>query len=105
MPTDKDEGFIINEEAVKKWDGKILQKQLVKLFNGYNLHAVIKSGRVIGVVKDFNITPLKSAVQPLVMHYLPTRFQYLYLRFTQKMRHLYCLLFKNSSASFMQINL
>ena len=36
------------------------------------------------MVKDFNITPLKSAVQPLVMHYFPQRFQYLYIRFNQK---------------------
>jgi putative ABC transport system permease protein len=38
---------------------------------------------VIGVVKNFNITPLRSAVQPLVMHYLDSRFQYLYVRFNQ----------------------
>jgi putative ABC transport system permease protein len=44
---------------------------------------VIKEGRVIGVVKDFNITPLRSAVQPLVMHYRVPGFQYLYLRLNQ----------------------
>jgi putative ABC transport system permease protein len=44
---------------------------------------VLKKGRVLGVVENFNINPLKSAVQPLVMHYLPLRFQYLFVRFNQ----------------------
>src|SRR5437773_836912 len=44
---------------------------------------VLKKGRVLGVVVNFNINPLKSAVQPLVMHYSPLRFQYLYVRFNQ----------------------
>ncbi len=43
---------------------------------------VLKTGEVIGLVRDFNITPLKS-VQPLVMHYMPQRFQYMYIRFNQ----------------------
>ncbi|MEJ7829509.1 MAG: FtsX-like permease family protein, partial [Segetibacter sp.] len=34
----------------------------------------------IGVVEDFNITPLMTTVQPLVMHILPRRYQYLYVR-------------------------
>ena len=34
-------------------------------------------------MQDFNITPLKTAVQPLVMHIQPIRFQYLYIRFDQ----------------------
>jgi putative ABC transport system permease protein len=84
MPTDKVEGFIINEEAVKKMGWKNPAEAVGKTIQWVQPDAVIKSGKVIGVVKDFNITPLRSAVQPLVMHYLPTRFQYLYIRFTQK---------------------
>jgi putative ABC transport system permease protein len=35
------------------------------------------------VVQDFNITPLKSQVQPLVIHYVAGRLQYLFIRFNQ----------------------
>ena len=84
MPTDKTGGFIINEEAVKKMGWKNPAEAVGKAIQWVQPAAVIKSGKVIGVVKDFNITPLRSAVQPLVMHYLPTRFQYLYIRFNQK---------------------
>ena len=37
----------------------------------------------MGVVENFNISPLKSAVQPLVMHHSLLRMQYLYVRFNQ----------------------
>ena len=84
VTTDKAEGFIINESAVKKMGWKNASEAVGKTFQWVQPTAVLKKGQVIGVVKDFNITPLKSAVQPLVMHYFPNRFQYLYVRFNQK---------------------
>jgi putative ABC transport system permease protein len=84
MPTDKTEGFIINEEAVKKFGWKNSAEAVGKTIQWVQPNTVLKTGKVIGVVKDFNITPLKSAVQPLVMHYFPERFHYLYIRFNQK---------------------
>jgi len=83
MPTDKSTGFIINEEAVKKFGWENAEAAIGKTIQWVQPNAVLKAGKVIGVVKDFNITPLKSAVQPLVMHYMPQRFQYLYVRFNQ----------------------
>ena len=83
MPTDKAEGFVINEEAVKKMGWQDPAAAIGKTIQWVNPGTIIKSGKVIGVVKDFNITPLRSAVEPLVMHYLPQRFQYLYVRFSQ----------------------
>jgi putative ABC transport system permease protein len=83
MATDKSEGFIINEVAVKKFGWGDPAHAINKTIQWVQPNVVLKSGRVIGVVKDFNITPLKSAVQPLVMHYFPQRFQYLYVRFNQ----------------------
>ncbi len=83
MPTDKTEGFIINEEAAKTFGWQNAAQAIGKTIQWVNPNTIIKSGKVIGVVKDFNITPLKSTVQPLVMHYLPQRFQYLYIRFNQ----------------------
>jgi putative ABC transport system permease protein len=83
MPTDKTEGFILNEEAVQKFGWSNAAQAIDKTVQWVQPNAVLKSGKVIGVVKNFNITPLKSAVQPLVMHYLLQRFQYLYIRFHQ----------------------
>jgi len=81
--TDKTEGFILNEEAVKKAGWQSPAEAIGKKFQWVKPDAVLKSGKVIGVVQNFNITPLKAAVQPLVMHYSPIRFQYLYVRFNQ----------------------
>jgi putative ABC transport system permease protein len=82
-PTDKTGGFILNQEAVKKMGWKNEAEAIGKTFQWVQPNVVLKSGKVIGVVQDFNITPLKSAMQPLVMHYFPQRFQYLYIRFNQ----------------------
>ena len=82
-PTDRTEGFILNEEAVKKSGWKSPADAIGKTFQWVLPNAVLKSGKVVGVVQDFNITPLKTAVQPLVMHILPIRFQYVYVRFDQ----------------------
>lgn len=77
------EGFIINEEAVKKFGWQTPNDAIGKTVQWALPTEVLKKGRVIGVVKDFNITPLRTAVQPLVMHILPNRLHYLYLRVTQ----------------------
>ncbi|MEO7802753.1 MAG: FtsX-like permease family protein, partial [Ginsengibacter sp.] len=78
--TDESEGFIINREAVKQLGWQTPKKAIGKSFQWVMPDAVLKSGKIIGVVEDFNITPLKAAVQPLVMHILPRRFQYVYVR-------------------------
>jgi len=82
-PTDRTEGFILNEEAVKKMGWRSAAEAIGKTFQWVQPNVILKSGKVIGVVQDFNITPLKSAVQPLVMHIYPLRSQYLYIRFDQ----------------------
>lgn len=83
MATDKTNGFLINEEAVKKFGWKTPQQAVGKTIQWVQPGTVLKSGTVVGVVKDFHITPLKAAVQPLVIHQFPQRFQYLYIRFNQ----------------------
>ena len=79
--TDKSEGFVLNEEAVRKLGWQNAEQAIGKTFQWVQPGVVLKAGKIIGVVQDFNITPLKSPVQPLVMHYFPGRFQYLYVRF------------------------
>jgi putative ABC transport system permease protein len=81
FPTDVSEGFILNEEAVKKLGWQSPQQAIGKTFQWVQPNVVLKSGKIIGVVKNFNITPLKSPVQPLVMHLFSQRLQFLYLRF------------------------
>ncbi|HUS02005.1 MAG TPA: ABC transporter permease [Chitinophagaceae bacterium] len=78
--TDVNEGFIINQEAAKQLGWKIAKDAVGRSFQWVMPDTVLKNGKIVGVVEDFNITPLKTAVQPLVMHILPRRFQYLYIR-------------------------
>jgi putative ABC transport system permease protein len=82
-PTDKTEGFIINEEAVKKMGWKDPAQSIGKTIQWVIPDRVLKKGQVLGVVGNFNITPLKSSVQPLVIHHSLLRLQYLYVRFNQ----------------------
>jgi putative ABC transport system permease protein len=81
LVTDQTDGFIVNEEAVKKLGWRNPQEAIGKTFSWVQPNVVLKSGKIIGVVKNFNITPLKSPVQPLVMHLFPQRLQFLYVRF------------------------
>jgi len=83
QPTDKLEGFVINEEAVKKLGWHDPARAIDKTIQWVRPGTVMKRGKVLGVVENFNINPLKSAVQPLVMHYSLLRNQYFYIRFNQ----------------------
>lgn len=78
--TDATEAFILNQEAVKQLGWQTANNAIGKSFQWVLPDTVLKNGKIVGVVEDFNITPLKTAVQPLVMHILPRRFQYLYIR-------------------------
>ncbi|PSR54104.1 hypothetical protein AHMF7605_11535 [Adhaeribacter arboris] len=84
MALDKTEGFLINEEAVKKLGYQKSEAAIGTTIQWVQPNTVLKKGKVVGVVQNFNITPLKTTVQPLVLHYFPNRLQYLYLRFNQK---------------------
>jgi putative ABC transport system permease protein len=82
--TDKTEGFILNEEAIKKFGWQNPNEAIGKKFQWVRPDVVLKSGKVIGVVQNFNITPLKSAIQPLVIHYSSRRLLYMYVRINQQ---------------------
>ncbi|HET7001901.1 MAG TPA: ABC transporter permease, partial [Puia sp.] len=55
FPGDPGEGFIINQEAVKQLDFENAQNALGKPFQWVLPDRVLKSGKIIGVVQDFNI--------------------------------------------------
>jgi putative ABC transport system permease protein len=84
MPTDKSDGFIINEEGVRQMGWESPEAAIGKKIQWVMPDAVLKSGKVIGVVKNFNITPLRSTAKPLVILYAPKRFQFLYVRCNQE---------------------
>jgi putative ABC transport system permease protein len=59
MPTDRDNTFILNETAIKRFD---LENPIgVRFWNG----------TVIGVVKDFSYLPVHHSIGPLVLAYMP----------------------------------
>ncbi len=65
--TDASEAFLINEAAAKKlgWDDPINQE----LTTVYHYKGrVVKTGKVIGVVKDFHQHSLHKEVDPVIMH-------------------------------------
>ena len=76
MSTDYMGAFLINEAAVKAFGWKNPEEALGKrLQTGHG-------GRInpiIGVTKDFHYRGLQSAVEPLVMEYLPWTFRYITL--------------------------
>jgi putative ABC transport system permease protein len=57
-------GFIINESAARAfgWEGEIIGREIDQI-NGNN----IRTGQVIGLLKDFNYRPLYDPIKPLVI--------------------------------------
>jgi putative ABC transport system permease protein len=66
-PTDIEEGFMVNETAVKEFGWKSNDLALGKGINW----GLGKKGKVIGVVKDFNFNSLHEGIKPLIMHISP----------------------------------
>ena len=58
-------GYIINESAAKAlgWGNDVIGRSIDRLGNGN----VLQSGKIIGLVKDFNYRPLYDPIKPLVI--------------------------------------
>lgn len=67
FPTDVNEAFIVNETAVKEFRWKTPKEAIGKKVDW----AFGKSGKIIGVVKDFNFSSLKEPVKPMLIHIYP----------------------------------
>ncbi len=67
FPTDVNEAFIVNEAAVKDFRWKTPKNAIGKKVDW----AFGKSGKIIGVVKDFNFASLKEDVKPMLIHIFP----------------------------------
>lgn len=64
FPTDEKEAFIVNETAVKEFRWKNAKNAVGKKVDW----AFGKSGKIIGVVKDFNFASMKENVKPMLIH-------------------------------------
>lgn len=67
IPTDQTDAFIVNEAAVKKFgwtDGVGKEFEMTVYIDG----AVLRKGKVIGVVKDFHFQSLHNNIEPLVLY-------------------------------------
>ena len=65
--TDLKEGFVLNEAAVEQlgWQGNAVGKTM-ELF-GPGTSEIMKSGKIIGVIRDYHFESLHQAVKPLVI--------------------------------------
>ncbi len=78
--SDVEDAFVINEQAVHDFGWRSAQEALGKKIDWVLPDAVIKSGKVIGVIQDINFKPLNYKVQPLVIHMQPNRLRYIYVK-------------------------
>ncbi|MEO6302478.1 MAG: ABC transporter permease [Bacteroidia bacterium] len=67
FPTDVNEAFIVNEAAVKDFRWKTPKQAIGKKVDW----AFGKSGKIIGVVKDFNFASMRENVKPMLIHIFP----------------------------------
>ncbi len=77
MPTDAAEAFILNETAVKRLGFKSAEAAVGANFGTFSPN---RTGRVIGVVRDFNYESLHRPVVPIVTYVLPGQANTLSLR-------------------------
>lgn len=77
FPADAEQAFIINEKTAENlgWQNNAVGKN-IELF-GPGTDEIIKSGFVIGVIKDYNYESLHNEVKPLVLSYSPFHEYYL----------------------------
>ncbi len=77
IETDKTEGFVLNEAAVKKLGWGSAEQALGKRFSRSS-----KKGRIIGVIKDFHFNSLHQPISPLLIHYNQNEFDQVSVRVT-----------------------
>lgn len=74
--TDRQEGFIINESAVKQFNFGTPETALGKKMNREG-----KEGKIVGVIKDFNFTSLTEPVSSMVLEIAPNGYNTLSIKF------------------------
>lgn len=74
--TDRAEGFMINESAVKQFNFGSADAAIGKKMNREG-----KQGKIIGVIKDFNFTSLTEPVSSMVLEVAPNGYNTLSIKF------------------------
>ncbi|MCG8605612.1 ABC transporter permease, partial [bacterium] len=75
--TDQQQGFIINEAAVRSFGWGSAEAAVGKEFTwGWPG----KRGHIVGVVKDFHYSALHQPIEPVVLHIQPSWFNYISVR-------------------------
>jgi putative ABC transport system permease protein len=80
-PSDDSIAYIINETALKRM-GMESAVGLNVHFTHPHIPAHIRKGKIIGVVKDFNIRPLREEIRPLVLRIYRPFYRHLYIRYS-----------------------
>lgn len=75
-PSDEQQGFLVNEAAVREFNWDTPEKALGKTIDREG-----KKGQVVGVIKDFNFADLTTAISALVMAIDRNQFNTLSIRF------------------------
>jgi putative ABC transport system permease protein len=75
--TDEVESFLINESAAGKlgWTDPVGGKLTLGVWFGSH---ILKTGQVVGVIKDFQYNSLRKAIEPMVLHIFPNSYYYDY---------------------------
>lgn len=74
--TDAESAFIINEAARKEFGWQSAVGKNIQISTGF------RSGKIIGVVKDFHYNSLHGEVKPAVLYIKPESFRYISVRIT-----------------------
>ena len=75
MVTDASEGFLLNEAAIREFG--LEEEPIGRRFEYIYGLPTPKTGRIVGVIKDFNYASLHTEVEPLMIHVLPQHAAYL----------------------------
>ncbi|MEJ0056395.1 MAG: FtsX-like permease family protein [Bacteroidota bacterium] len=74
--TDEREGFMVNETAVRDFKWGTAEEAIGKIIDREG-----KKGKVIGVIKDFNMVSLTTAISPVIMEIDPNQWNTLNVKF------------------------
>jgi len=82
-PSDDSIAYIINEAALKRM-GMDRGTGVNVHFTHPHLPSHLRKGTIIGVVRDFNIRPLKEEIRPLVLRIYRPFYRQLYIRYNSE---------------------
>ena len=80
-PSDDSIAYIINEAALQRIGMEKVSGLNVR-FTHPHLPAHLRNGTIIGVVKDFNIRPLREEIRPLVLRIYRPFYRHMYIRYS-----------------------